>query len=126
MVEALANNYTLTRFDIDDGWRCCCCAALVVALNAPNCAGAAQLSAQQRGAIEQQMRTNRQLTWRKVHALIVDVVVALFPLRLPVYVVLWIVDFLPGIARAHRQYRKVMLIEGVTASMRRLRGDVTM
>ena len=58
------------------------------------------------------------LVWRAVHALITNVVVALSPLTTNVYVLLWIVDWLPHVQRVHSEFRKVQLIENVLGSIR--------
>lgn len=62
---------------------------------------------------------HQNLVWRRVHATIVDIVVALAALRLSHYVLLWIIEWLPGYAHAHTARRKLLLIERVADAMRR-------
>jgi len=62
---------------------------------------------------------NNELQWPKVHAMIVDIVIALAPRRLPVYCLLWIIDWLPWIERAHAEIKKVRLIESVMRSVQK-------
>ena len=61
------------------------------------------------------------LTWPLVHAQILDIVIALAPLDLPCYELLFVVDWLPHWERAHRQYRKVKLIASIVKSIERVR-----
>lgn len=56
--------------------------------------------------------------WKKVHRLIVDCVVAMAPLNLPAYVLLWIVDALPHIEFAVRHFKKITLIIALVDSIR--------
>jgi len=62
-------------------------------------------------------KRNSLMCWRVIHALIVDIVVAMAPLNLPGYVLLWIIDWLP-MMRAHTEYKKISLITRVIASIR--------
>lgn len=63
----------------------------------------------------------QQLAWRFVHALVVDIVLGMEALQLSVYVLLWIIDWLPHQNRVHTSYRKVKLIGAVLASIQRVR-----
>jgi hypothetical protein len=53
--------------------------------------------------------------WQNMHAEIVDIVIALGPVKLPAYVVLWTVDWLPGMM-SHNELRKITLIANVIKS----------
>lgn len=67
-------------------------------------------------------KRNHDLRWERVHRFIVKATIALFEaFRLPVYLILSIVDSLPHLNRAHSQFKKVKLIERVVAQMRRMR-----
>jgi hypothetical protein len=58
-------------------------------------------------------------TWSKTaHQNLVGICLALAPLCLPAYVVLWIIDWLPEYARKP-EIKKIRLIQGVTESVRR-------
>ena len=56
-----------------------------------------------------------------IHLLLFDTVYALSPLGLPDYVVLWIIDWLPHVAHVWSELKKISLIRGVSASVKRLR-----
>jgi hypothetical protein len=57
--------------------------------------------------------------WREVHKFIVGACLALAPIDLPAYVLLWMFDYLPGYAHLE-QFRKIRLIEAVKCSVRAL------
>jgi hypothetical protein len=59
--------------------------------------------------------------WHKPQAVIIDICIALASLNLPVYVLLWIVDWLPEMARAHTEFFKVDIIESALTSIQRVR-----
>ena len=65
-------------------------------------------------------KRNFELEWRKVQPLIVDICIGLAPLNLPIYVLLWIIDWLPHLERAHKEVKKVRLIESVVGSIRKV------
>jgi hypothetical protein len=85
----------------------------------------------------QAARHRLRVAWSKpLHSLLRDVSMALAPLALPIYVVLWIVDWLPLLAResvgamfavrdAHvvgkPEYKKTRLIESVFTSRKKLK-----
>lgn len=62
------------------------------------------------------LQRNRLFSWHAVHSEIRDIVIAMYAFELPVYVLLWIVDWLPMVATLHREYKKVMLIEQLRSS----------
>lgn len=64
---------------------------------------------------------NRELVWPRLHALIVDVVVALAPLRLSSFVLLWIVDALPCVARVRSAAQRLRVVDRVVASINRVK-----
>jgi hypothetical protein len=66
------------------------------------------------------MERNAQVCWANIHPLLVNVTIAMTSLNLPVYVILWIIDWLPHIHAAHTEYRKVRVIAGVADSIRRV------
>jgi hypothetical protein len=57
--------------------------------------------------------------WRGTHPVLLNIAIAMAPLALPVYVIMWICDFLPDVASVP-DVKKVRLIEGVQTSRRRL------
>lgn len=61
------------------------------------------------------------LVWHKVHGLLLDVVLALAPLDLSAYVLLWLVEWLPHLARAHSARRKLLHISRIVESIHRVR-----
>ena len=71
--------------------------------------------------IEEFCTRNMKLRWRVVHAAIFNIVLGLFPLQLPVYVLLFIIDSFPWYEQAHTAYKKVSLIESIIASCRKSR-----
>ena len=66
---------------------------------------------------------NVKMRWCVIHPLIVDIVIALAsaPLNLPAYVLLWIIDWLPHLERAHSELKKIRLIANVIESIRRVK-----
>jgi len=64
---------------------------------------------------------NGSFQWCHAHAIIVDIVMALAPLNIPCWVLLWIVDWLPRVAQVGTELLKIRLIERVTESMRNAR-----
>jgi hypothetical protein len=64
---------------------------------------------------------NGSFQWCHAHAMIVDIVIALAPLGIPCWVLLWIVDWLPHVAQVGTDLLKIRLIERVTESMRKIR-----
>jgi hypothetical protein len=64
---------------------------------------------------------NAKLQWQVVHAEILNIVLGLFPLQLPTYVLLFIIDSYPWYEQAHTAYKKVSLIESIMASCRKSR-----
>jgi hypothetical protein len=71
--------------------------------------------------LDQMCARNADLLWTKVHAMIFDIVIALAPLNLSIYVLLWIIDWLPHLERAHAEVKKVRLIESVMNSIRKVK-----
>ncbi len=64
---------------------------------------------------------NVESNWKNIHKLLLDVTIAISILNLPVYVILFIVDWLPYVDVGRvRQYQKVILIEDVIKSIRRV------
>lgn len=59
---------------------------------------------------EEVVDRNKSLAWRLVHPVIVDIVIALAPLKLLNYVILWIIDCLPHLERGLRHILKIRLI----------------
>lgn len=59
---------------------------------------------------------NRELQWASVAPRIVDIVLALAPLELPAYVLLWIIDWLPHFERAVNHFRKIKFVFCFTIS----------
>lgn len=68
---------------------------------------------------------NSVYQWRTVHAIILDVVLALEPAQLTAYPLLWIMDFFPYWEVAHTEYHKVTLIVAIIDSMRRIKAART-
>jgi hypothetical protein len=62
---------------------------------------------------------NERLQWRDIHTFIVGTVMALGE-HLPAYVLLWIIDALPYMAKAHGELKKITLITSVVASIHRV------
>lgn len=57
-----------------------------------------------------------------VHPEILDFCISMWPLRLPNYVLLWIVDWLPNYCKASH-IRKIRLIESISKSIRKIRRE---
>jgi hypothetical protein len=95
-----ANNYTLCELDFELGWR------LDIDFE-----------------VARLCKRNTALAWPSVQRLIIDIVVALAPLNLPGYVLLWIIDWLPHLARLHAELKKISLIVNVIGSIRRRRSS---
>jgi hypothetical protein len=80
------------------------------------------------------LERNRQYQWKWVHQRVLNLAVALAPLRLPVYVALWIVDWIAPMSWRFRvggrpdhdpqHLKKLRLLEGVAQSYERLRLSV--
>ncbi len=68
--------------------------------------------------VKQLVDRNRHL-WKKTHDLITNDVLALAAVKLPNYVLLFILDWLPFV-NTHREYKKVNLIEGIQRSTERV------
>ena len=62
----------------------------------------------------------QDMLWPIVHDVIVDFVIAMYPLKLPYYVQLWILDALPHVECAHTEYRKLRLIYCVSDTIQRI------
>ena len=62
----------------------------------------------------------QSLQWPVIHALILDIVIAMSPLNLPAYILLWIIDWFPYLERRHTEYRKVTHIIRIIESIRRV------
>lgn len=66
---------------------------------------------------------NRRYAWSSVHREILNVCIAMMPLGLPIYVLLWIVEWLqPSWLASHNIQRKVDLIKGIRDTMARIKG----
>lgn len=63
---------------------------------------------------------NIDLRWQVVHKVILETVVAMAPLALPAYVLLWIIDWLPDYDKVHGALKKVSLIQSIIESTRRV------
>lgn len=63
---------------------------------------------------------NRSLQWRLVQPKILDICVAMAPLQLPPYVLLWIIDWLPFYEAAVSHHKKIALIENINNSCVRI------
>jgi hypothetical protein len=70
--------------------------------------------------IEAILRRNESLRWCNVHAMILNTVIALAPLDLPGYVLLWTINCLPWLEQVHGDLRKITLITAIIASIRRV------
>jgi hypothetical protein len=55
------------------------------------------------------------VSWKAVYRLLMENTIAMAPLELPQYVLLWTFDWIPGVGQ-HAEYKKVRLIEGVLQS----------
>jgi hypothetical protein len=62
---------------------------------------------------------NRRRKWILVHGIVRDHCMALMPLDLPAYVLLWLCDWLPNVAVV-TEIKKIRLIENLIASRRRV------
>jgi len=61
---------------------------------------------------------NQSLIWHNMHTILLDVAIVLLPLDLPVYVVLWVLDWLEPMSHQPDMHllKKVRLIEGLHRS----------
>jgi hypothetical protein len=61
---------------------------------------------------------NKTVRWAVIHGRIVEMYLAFAPLELPVYVLLWIIDWLPpmSLAPEHNHFKKVQLLQNLVAS----------
>ena len=67
------------------------------------------------------MARTQQLTWRVVHAQLLDIALVLAaPLCFRAYELCAVVDWLPYIERAHPALRKVRLFSGIVESIQRI------
>ena len=67
------------------------------------------------------MARTQQLTWRVVHAQLLDIALVLAaPLCFRAYELCAVVDWLPHIERAHSARRKVRMLSAVVDSIRRV------
>jgi hypothetical protein len=98
---ALANNYSLTRLDLQELWS----PTYTNTVNAPQCFS----------TIAGLLQRNQSLQWSFVHAALLGVCVAFSPLHLPPYVLLEIFDWLPLMEHVSH-LRKIRLIEGMQRS----------
>jgi hypothetical protein len=72
--------------------------------------------------LENYIERNRSLLWHNVHSQLVEFYLALAPLGLPTYIMLWIFDWLSPmtIAPEHNHVRKIRLLEGLVVSRRKM------
>lgn len=63
------------------------------------------------------LKRNELLQWKNVRLWILDAVIAMSPLQLPPYVLLWIFDQLPHMERGVSHVKKIRLIESVRNSI---------
>jgi len=66
-------------------------------------------------------RRNAKLRWKRVHAEILQTVIALAPHNLPTYVLLWIFNWFPYWTRVHSDFLRVSLISNIIESIRRIK-----
>jgi len=61
---------------------------------------------------------NRSLLWRHMHSVLLELMIAALPLELPVYILLWVFDWLQPMSHNPHLHvlRKVRLIEGLQRS----------
>lgn len=59
---------------------------------------------------------NRSIQWPTVLSEMRDAVIGLFPFQLPLYTMLWIIDWFPYIAIAHKEYKKVTALQRIYES----------
>jgi len=64
-------------------------------------------------------RRNASLRWPVVRNCLIDITIALAPLKLPTYVLLWIVNWLPDYEVVHSDLKKIRVIEGTVDSIRK-------
>lgn len=65
---------------------------------------------------------NSRLQWGVIHPRLLDLSIAMSPLNLPPYVLLWIIDFLPEFAFVSH-HRKIHLLESIARSIRKIRHE---
>ena len=58
--------------------------------------------------------------WSMYHKFMVDVCIGLYWFRLPAYVILEIIDWLPEMQKRWTQYKKIQLIESLIGSLREI------
>ena len=75
--------------------------------------------------IEAILKRNDSLRWRTVHPWLLDTCLAMSPLELPPYVLLWIVDWIPFFEHAVSHRKKIHLIESIRDSVWRIRDSRT-
>jgi hypothetical protein len=68
------------------------------------------------------LAVRKGLEWKVLFVTVRDIVFVLFPLRLPNYVLLEIIDWLPHLYYAAPHKSKIRLIENVNRSCRKVKG----
>lgn len=128
LIELLQNNKTIVGVDLRDNVLCGNIGLVMfLALESCNYTLTKVLVDADCESLELQhmCARNSVYQWRTVHGIILDTVLALEPLQLTAYVLLWILDFFPHWEVAHTEYRKVTLIVAIINSMRRIKAART-
>ena len=67
--------------------------------------------------INKYIKRNKSLQWKIVHKTIVNTCIAMYPLQLPSYVLLEIIDWFPYWEVGVNRYKKITLIENIKISI---------